>query len=227
MSAIATVSPPALDRLVQRCLAKSPKIAGRMRGTCCWSFSGSSRAVSPGRKRPSGQRPPFGGPGLPWAVAATALLVGGLSWVVRPIRVAADRPVVRFDSPIPADMSLENWRGWPILSPDVASLPSRRTQWEVLLVLRHLDDSSVVPLAGTEGAFGPFFSASGRSLAFYAAGKLRRIDLAGGSGGTAHRRRTGHPSRRVMESRGHHPLRAAARLGSVPDCRVRRGRQNG
>jgi hypothetical protein len=110
-----------------------------------------------------------------------ALLVAALSWVVRPIAVAPDRPVVRVDVAIPADMSLENWRGWPILSPDgrVLAIPAAQNG-KGLLVLRHLDDSSVVPLAGTEGAVGAFFSASGRSVAFCARGQLLRIDLAGG-----------------------------------------------
>ena len=167
-------------------------------------------------------------PWLPWAVAATALLVGGLSWVVRPIPVAADRPVVRFDVPIPSDMSLENWRGWPILSPDgrILAVPAAHNG-KGLLVHAAPRDPSVVPLAGTEGAFGPFFSPSGQCLAFYASGKLRRIDVAGGDCGIPHRRRNGHPSWRGMESRGHPPLCAARRLGSVPDRRVRRNRRTG
>jgi Tol biopolymer transport system component len=37
------------------------------------------------------------------------------------------------------------------------------------------------PLAGTEGAEYPFWSADGRSLGFFAMGKLYRLDIAGGS----------------------------------------------
>jgi Tol biopolymer transport system component len=182
MSAIATVSPPALDRLVQRCLAKSPEDRWQNARDVLLELQWIQQSGVTRPEASVGPKTSVRRPWLPWAVAATALLVGGLSWVVRPIRVAADRPVVRFDVPIPADMSLENWRGWPILSPDgrILAVPAAHNG-KGLLVLRHLDDSSVVPLAGTEGAFGPFFSASGRSLAFYAAGKLRRIDLAGGS----------------------------------------------
>ena len=68
------------------------------------------------------------------------------------------------------------------LSPDGRSLvfvasgdgPSR-------LWLRPLDQTEARPLAGTEGATQPFWSPDGRSIGFFAATALSRLDIAGGA----------------------------------------------
>ena len=49
------------------------------------------------------------------------------------------------------------------------------------LWLRPLDQVRALPLAGTEGAAHPFWAPDGRAIGFFADGKLKRIDLAGGS----------------------------------------------
>ena len=49
------------------------------------------------------------------------------------------------------------------------------------LWLRPLDQTEARPLAGTEGARAPFWSPDGRAIAFIAAGRLFRIDIAGGA----------------------------------------------
>ena len=49
------------------------------------------------------------------------------------------------------------------------------------LWVRRLADPEARPLAGTDGVSSMFWSPDGRSLAYFAAGKLRRIDLRGGA----------------------------------------------
>jgi hypothetical protein len=67
------------------------------------------------------------------------------------------------------------------LSPDgksivfVASGDGPQRLW-----LRRLNKTDAQPLAGTDGADYPFWSPDNRSLGFFADGKLKRIDLAGG-----------------------------------------------
>jgi hypothetical protein len=72
---------------------------------------------------------------------------------------------VRFDITLPQGMSLEDWRGGPVLSPDgrIVVIPVAHNG-KSLLVQRRVDDSAVIPIEGSEGAFGPFFSPSGRSV---------------------------------------------------------------
>jgi Tol biopolymer transport system component len=48
------------------------------------------------------------------------------------------------------------------------------------LWLRQLDASTAQPLAGTEGASFPFWSPNSRSIAFFAIGKLKRVDIGAG-----------------------------------------------
>ena len=47
--------------------------------------------------------------------------------------------------------------------------------------VRQLEGTSARELPGTEGAYLPFWSPDGRSLGFFSAAKLKRIDLAGGA----------------------------------------------
>ena len=67
------------------------------------------------------------------------------------------------------------------LSPDgrhivfVASGDGSQRLW-----LRTLDKTDAQPMPGTEGADFPFWSADSRSIGFTAAGKIKRIDIAGG-----------------------------------------------
>ena len=49
------------------------------------------------------------------------------------------------------------------------------------LWMRSLDDTTARMLPGTEDARQPFWSPDGRSIAFFAGGKLQRIDVAGGA----------------------------------------------
>ena len=62
------------------------------------------------------------------------------------------------------------------LSSSVASGDGPSRLW-----LRPLDETEAKPLAGTEGASSPFWSPDSRSIGFFAAGKLVRLDVAGGA----------------------------------------------
>jgi Tol biopolymer transport system component len=48
------------------------------------------------------------------------------------------------------------------------------------LWVRDLDSLAARPLAGTEGALNPFWSPNSRFIAFFAGGKLKKVDISGG-----------------------------------------------
>ena len=80
--------------------------------------------------------------------------------------------------------------------------------------IRDLSEMSARPLRETSGAWYPFWSPDGRYLGFFADGKLKRIDLRGGSPQVIARR----PLRtwRELGPGRRHPLLAERPLGDSP-----------
>jgi serine/threonine protein kinase len=73
--------------------------------------------------------------------------------------------------------------GPPVLSPDGASVAfsAAASDGKVMLWVRPMDRLEAHPLPGTENVIFPFWSPDSRSLGFFADGKLKTIDLNGGS----------------------------------------------
>jgi Tol biopolymer transport system component len=70
---------------------------------------------------------------------------------------------------------------FPAVSPDGRRLAFAATaDGKTSLWVRDLDSLASRPLAGTEGANGPFWSPDSRFLAFFAGRKLKKIDAVGG-----------------------------------------------
>ena len=116
---------------------------------------------------------------VPWAVAALCLLaatVFAVAYFRRP--PPEDAAVTKFALLPPENTSFNEI----VVSPDgrrvafTAQTASGATQ----LWVRPLDSLSAQPLAGTEGASLPFWSPDSRSLGFFAAGKLRKVEASGG-----------------------------------------------
>ena len=109
------------------------------------------------------------------AVAAAALAIAATLYFGRP---APERLVSRLDLVVPANtdpLSLA-------LSPDGRQLGFvAATEGGPRLWVRALDQAVARPLLGTDGASYPFWAADGRAIAFFADGKLKRVDLAGGA----------------------------------------------
>jgi serine/threonine protein kinase len=69
----------------------------------------------------------------------------------------------------------------PAVSPDGRRVSFRATVGpKTQLWVRDLDSLAARPLAGTEGAVNPFWSPDSRFIAFFAGGKLKKIDVWGG-----------------------------------------------
>jgi Tol biopolymer transport system component len=125
-------------------------------------------------------------PGRRWWTATAIIFVlaalGG--WAIAHFRQpAADERVVRFqiDPPEGGQFPLAGSIGGIALSPDgktvayVASVNGKSGLW-----VRPLDGTTARPLAGTEGAAHPFWSADSKSIAFFNIRRLQRVEAAGG-----------------------------------------------
>ena len=175
-------TPPGVRALLRRCLERDPRQRLRDIGEARIALEpgagpGSTR-VQPEARVSSWRR------ALPWAlVAALGAVAGALMWNAKgaattprdPIRLAVeltDDPSVQ-----PTDDAMGTTA---VLSPAGDRLAFVAEGNPRLVYVRRLDGLTAAPVAGTEGAFSPFFSPDGGSIAFFANGKLKTVALSGG-----------------------------------------------
>ncbi len=179
-SALPPALPLGIADLVRRCLRKdtSRRLHSIADARIQIEDAGIAPASPPGREI----RKPIGTwlRRAVWLSAAMVLLA--LTLVLAAGLVLRNRP-----SQLPetwVELDLHNV-GRVELSPDgrrflfqIADPSGRR------LALRTMDSRAAQPIAGTEGALNPFWSADGRSIGFFAGGKLKQIDLTNGQSQT-------------------------------------------
>jgi Tol biopolymer transport system component/DNA-binding winged helix-turn-helix (wHTH) protein len=116
---------------------------------------------------------------LPWAIASVLAMIAaaalGLLWrATRPV----SQPLVRLSLELPDfTPTPEVYPGASFaLSPDGTRVvyTNRGKDGTFRLYTRTLDQEQAMPLAGTEGAYGPFFSPDSRAVGFFAGGKLKK-----------------------------------------------------
>ena len=126
---------------------------------------------------------------LAWLVAASlAAAVVIMAGLLARSRVAADAPILRF-SVLPPPNAVLASQPASIPSSDLALSPDGRwlvfatesADGDATLWVRLLSSVNEQQLPGTEGAMYPFWSPDSRSIGFFAHGKLKRIDVTGGS----------------------------------------------
>ncbi|MEQ1760969.1 MAG: protein kinase [Vicinamibacterales bacterium] len=175
-SRLPATTPVSVRAVLQRCLQKEPRQRlrdiGDVRLALEGAFETAASLVTTTTSRWRGQ--------LPWmaALSVAAALVAALAVpALRYVRQMLPPEMrVEITTP-PTDVPLQF-----ALSPDgrflvfVAPGEGSPRLW-----LRPLDQTEVRPLAGTEGASNPFWSPDSRSIGFFAAGKLLRLDLTGGA----------------------------------------------
>ncbi len=178
-------TPPALRRLLARCLEKEPKARlqwiGDARLDLVEALDPSPELSGPPDTATASRR--RGIEWLGWLAAAAALGVAALLWLLPD--APPDFALTRFTLSLGGDHSL-SFIDQPILafSPDGRTLAMTATDREVardVIILRHLDHDLVVQIDGTEGAGEMFFSPDGGSVGFFADGKLKRASILGGS----------------------------------------------
>jgi Tol biopolymer transport system component len=182
ISSIAPMTAPALDRLVQTCLAKEPEdrfqTAHDVKLQLQWIAEGGSQAGAPAvvvARRKSREK-------LAWGIAAAAILAAialGVGFVRRAPKAAE---LIRFEIPQPAGLSTI---GAPKVSPDGREVAFVGTdaQGKNQIWLRSLDGLKARPLAGTDGVttnVRPFWSPDSRYLAFFVGNQMMKIPVDGG-----------------------------------------------
>ena len=184
VSSLQPMSPPAFDRLVKTCLAKDPaerwQSAHDIGLQLAWiARGGTDQPGRPARDLSSAPRWLVGlaAAGVVAAAALTALyaLRRPPSAPAAPIRFAVRAPVGTRFAWIPQNDLFA-------VSPDGRRLAfvARSADGRDFLWERSLAEPSAVTLPGTEGAAAPFWSPDSRFIAFFADGKLKKIDSSGG-----------------------------------------------
>jgi Tol biopolymer transport system component len=188
LAALQPLSPPALNRIVKKCLAKDPderwQSAHDLTSELKWiAESGPQVAVAaPGvdtRVRSHTRARQYG-----WIAAAvflvtTLAMAGAMYWRRAPVDTRVYRST--FVPPGNENPSIPLYDKLA-LSPDGRrlALVANDANGRQVLWVRELAGLAAQPLADTEGAAGPFWSPDSRFIAFSAGGKLKKIDASGG-----------------------------------------------
>jgi len=197
ISSIQPMTPPALDRLVKRCLAKEPderwQSAADLASELRWVAEGGSQTGLPApivARRTSRE--------TIWRATAVGLGLSTISLVVLLFYAPAARRaqnqreparaiITQVLAPEKTTFHLAGFGGGfgagpVVISPDgrsfafgAAEAGRRDRIW-----VRALDAVTARPLEGTEGAAFPFWSGDGAFIGFFADSKLKKIGVSGG-----------------------------------------------
>jgi len=184
ISSYQPLSPPSLDRLVKACLAKTPddriQTAHDVMLQLTWIAEGGSDPSRAIVSVPPARRWRW----LVWTAAAVALVIVTALVVLKLKPPPAPRSVRRLTialsstAPVRSELSPEVLA----VSPDgkrlayASGLPRRQ------LYLRDIEQPNAQPVAGTDGASGPFFSADGHWIGFHAPDNtIKKVSTEGGA----------------------------------------------
>jgi len=179
LSAMQPLSPPALEHVIVTCIAKDPEERWQSCADISRQLDWAAKEPKPAESSPRRGK-------LVWTLLAAGVMivaafVVGTRWSKGPAHLS------QFEVNPPPDTYF-NFRGLsgpPVPSPDGGKIAfvafKQGSSGTAGLWLRSLDSTEARFLPGTEGAVYPFWSPDGKSLAFFAGGKLKKLDLSGGS----------------------------------------------
>jgi serine/threonine protein kinase len=182
ISDVVPLTPTSLDRLVRTCLAKDPED----RWQTARDVTRQLREIGRERERPETVTaiPPVRTKAsrmLPWAAAVLALGIGALLGRSGLSKKAPRPEVVRsllLPPPNTEFHFVDANSGTPAVSPDGKRIAfsARDPDDQILLWVRPLDSLDAFSIRGSSGATFPFWSPDGRSLGFFAQGKLKVVE---------------------------------------------------
>ena len=125
--------------------------------------------------------PSIGGQLIPWGVAALCgVLAATALWQYTHLSTSLP-PVVRMRIEPAPGTTFDRRAPALALSPEGTLLAWAACNPTCRLYIRRIDELEARAIPGTDDASAPFFSPDGRWIGFFAAGKLRKVALAGGS----------------------------------------------
>ena len=179
ISSIQPMTPPALDRLVQTCLAKEPEdrfqTAHDVKLQLQWIAEGGSQAGAPAvvvSRRKTREK-------LAWGLSALLFVAVALLGYGYARRAPSPATPVRFQLVLPDALSVVEA---PRISPDgkLLAFSARNAEGKSQIWLRPLESLEPRPVPGTDGAsYRPIWAPDSRHIAFVADGKLKKVDIAG------------------------------------------------
>ncbi len=159
VSTVQTMTPPALDHVIRRCLAKEPDDRwqagiGRHAGAEMDHRGGSTTTLLP-----SGRTQSRLVAGIGVGIVVGALLTGFAVWA---LMRSDPEPTRRLSMTLPAPLAF----GFAMSSDGTRLVYGASSGGGRQLYVRSLDQLDVTPLAGTENAAQPFFSPDGEWVGF-------------------------------------------------------------
>ncbi len=187
-AALPQATPPAIRRLIRRCLVKDPKqrlrdigdariaIEEAIAGVGVEAETSGAMGIQQTAQASRVKR------ALPWALGGIAVLFAGIAgWLL--FKPLSQPNVIRFAVPAPEGETLP-YGGEASISTDgrtLAFIAQAGTDKPQVVWLRPLDSMTARPVPGTEGATLPFWSPDSQQIAFEANGKLEKIAVTGGT----------------------------------------------
>ena len=173
-----SAAPPALRKVLEKCLEKDPK--KRLRHISAFPLLLQQAEPETVVATPIETKRKAGS--LSWALSAI-LALGLAALAAIHFRETSPQPqAVQFFLEAPGPTTFANQYGGFAASPDGRFIVfCARADGAPQLWLRPLDSNTPRPLPGTENGNFPTWSPDSKSLVFYVNGKLKRIELAGGA----------------------------------------------
>ena len=180
-------TPPALRRLLRRCLERNPK--NRLHDAADARLVLADLEAGVADEAPVAPATPVRGTRrelVAWVLAAAATLAAGALFLGRAARKPVAPRVIRATLPLPAGVSIEldgERAGMPAVSPDGrrVAFGAREGAGPMRIWVHDLGTAVARPLPGTEEGYRPFWSPDGRRIGFFTWSHLATTPSEGGA----------------------------------------------
>jgi serine/threonine protein kinase/Tol biopolymer transport system component len=185
-AALPASTPTALRRLIHRCVERDPKLRLRDIGEARVILNDvdglRDQPAQPIAASHRGTRPV-----VPWLLAGLGISVAAITLAVGSFRAPPPAQPVRFTIPHPPGVRpISNGSDYHggVISPDGLRLAFNGADGktgQIAIYVRRIDAIEATMVKGTEGGRYPFWAPTSQTIAFYAKGKLNRVDIDGTS----------------------------------------------